>query len=161
VSASPGPGRGSGPSPTAAPEALSRRGLLGLTTGVVGVGLLAGCDLDPGSSSAPPVARTDPDQRLVETARAELRGLIGRLRATDGAAGLVAAHRAQLAALEGRPPASHRRRPLSEEQTVALERRAAERFRHWALVCDNGDLARVLASIAAGIRSQPTLRNAS
>ena len=130
---------------------------------VVGAGILGGCDLDPGASSSPASsASPDPDQKIVEAARAELSGLLVRLSATGGAASLVACHRAQLAALQGRPPSTTRTaRPLKADQVVARERRAAEQFAHWALTCQNGDLARVLASVAAGIRMQPVLRKAS
>ena len=144
---------------------LSRRALLRLggAAGVIGAGLLSGCDLDPRSSSTPAEApQPDPDQRIVEAARAELSGLILRLSATAGAGPLVACHRAQLAALDGDPPSTTRRgRPLTPTQTVSRERRAAERFTRWAITCQNGDLARVLASVAAGIRMQPVLGEAS
>jgi hypothetical protein len=143
---------------------VSRRSLLHLggAAGIVGAGLVGGCDLDPRSSSAPVVQPpADPDQDIVEAARKELAGLLARLSATTGTASLVACHRAQLAALDGTPPATRRRRPLTAAQAVARERRAAERFTHWALACQNGDLARVLASVAAGIRMQPVLREAS
>jgi hypothetical protein len=122
-------------------------------------GLLSGCDLDPGSSSQPPAIRAaDPDEHIVDAARAELVALLVRLAATPGTASLAACHRAQLAALEGDPPAATRRgRRLGPHALVARERRAAQRFTHWALACANGDLARVLASVAAGIRMQPVL----
>jgi hypothetical protein len=130
---------------------------------VVGAAALSGCDLDPSSSSAPPPpARPDPDQRIVDAARAELSTLIVRLRATRGAGTLVAAHRVQLAALDGEPPPATRRgRPLPRERVGDRERRAAARFTHWALICQNGDLARLLASVATGIRMQPVVRGAS
>lgn len=144
---------------------LSRRALLRLggAAGVLGAGLLGGCDLDPGSSSTPAAEPPpDPDQHIVEAARAELSGLVRRLSATAGAGSLVVAHRVQLAALDGDPPSTTQRgRPLTPAQTVAREHRAAERFTRWAVTCQNGDLARVLASIAAGIRMQPVLRDAS
>ena len=131
--------------------------------GFLGAGVVSGCDLDPGSSSKPVgVPRPDPDQRIVEAARAELSGLVLRLSATGGAGSLVATHLAQLAALQGDPPSTTRRsRPLTPARTVARERRAVERFTRWALTCQNGDLARVLASVAAGIRMQPVLRESS
>ncbi len=95
---------------------------------------------------------------MVTAARAELSGLIARLSATTGTAALVACHRAQLAAIGGGPPATTRRsRPLSPAATVARERRAVARFTHWASTCTDGDLARVLASVAAGIRMQSVL----
>jgi hypothetical protein len=144
---------------------LSRRAVIrsGSVLGVVGAAGLSGCDLDPTSSSAPPkAAPPDPDQDIVDSARAELSGLIGRLSATHGTGSLLAVHRVQLAALDGDNPSNTRRgRGLSPSQVVARERRAADRFTHWALMCQNGDLARVLASVATGIRMQPTLRGAS
>jgi hypothetical protein len=144
---------------------LSRRAVLrsGGVVAVVGAALLSGCDLDPTSSSAPPAATPpDPDQDIVESARAELSGLIRRLSATDGAGALVAVHRTQLAALDGHPPRATRRgRALSPADVVQRERRAADRFTHWALTCGNGDLARVLASVATGIRMQPVVRGAA
>lgn len=144
---------------------LSRRGLLrvaglGGVVGALGAGSLTACDLDPSSSSEPRVvASPDPDQRLVEAARAELRGLIRRLPATGGTATLVETHRQQLAALQGEPPNASAHRRLSRAQVAAREHRAADRFTHWALSAQNGDLARVLASVAAGIRMQPVLRD--
>jgi hypothetical protein len=144
---------------------LSRRALLRAagSTGVVGAVLLGGCDLGTDSSSTPrAVPPTDPDEHIVEAARAELRGLLTRLSATSGAASLVACHRIQLAALQGDPPPTTRRsRALTPVETVARERRAADRFTRWALTCQNGDLARVLASVAAGIRMQPVLRGSA
>jgi hypothetical protein len=144
---------------------VSRRGLLRLggAAGLVGAGVLGGCDLGPGSSSSAPVVEPpDPDQHVVDAARAELRALLARLGATPGTASLIACHHAQLTALQGDPPArTHRSRGLTPAQTATRERLAAERFGHWALTCEGGDLARVLACIAAGIRMQPVLRDAS
>lgn len=144
---------------------FSRRDLLrvvgvGGAAGALGAGALAGCDLDPGSSSKPPaVPPPDPDQDIVDAARAELQTLLARLPATTGTASLVACHRRQLAALEGDPPPVRRNsRPFTDAQVAARERRAAARFTHWALTCENGDLARLLASIAAGISMQPVLQ---
>jgi hypothetical protein len=139
---------------------LSRRAFLRAGgIGLVGAVALTGCDLDPDGAAAPSSAPSpDPDQRVVESARRELRVLVSRLSAT-GATALVAVHRAQLAALQGDPPpTTARSRPLTPAQTVVREQRAAERFTGWAKTCQNGDLARVLASIAAGIRMQPVLR---
>ncbi len=144
---------------------MSRRALLraGGATSIVGAALLGGCDLGRDSSSAPSVVPPpDPDQHIVDAARAELRGLLTRLSATSGAASLVACHRLQLAALQGDPPPTTRRsRAFTPAETLARERRAAGRFTRWAITCQNGDLARVLASVAAGIRMQPVLRDAA
>jgi hypothetical protein len=142
-------------------DAVSRRALLRLggVGSLLGAGALGGCDLDPGSPSAPSPARPDPDQHIVDAARAELRGLVARLSATTGTSSLVACHLTQLQALSGDPPRTTQRATgFTPAQTAAREHRAAERFTHWALACQNGDLARVLASVAAGIRMQPLPR---
>ncbi len=140
---------------------LSRRGLL-LSAGAVTAAGLAGCDLDPSSSRPAAKPSPDPDQAIVTAARAELSGLIASLGTTPGTAALVAVHQVQLAALQGEPPSTTAAgRPLSRARIVARERRAAGRFTRWAQVAENGDLARVLASVAAGIRMQPVLRGAS
>jgi hypothetical protein len=136
-------------------------GLTGMA-GTLTAGAVTGCDLDLGTSSHPPdVSPRDPDADILDAARSELRGLLARLPSTSGTASLVACHRQQLAVLQGHAPSTGRGRPLTRAQTVARERRAAERFTHWALTCHNGELARVLASVAAGIRMQPVLREAS
>jgi hypothetical protein len=135
-------------------------GLSGIVAALTAGGL-SGCDLDPDTSSQPPeVGPADPDADIVDAARTELRDLLVRLSATSGTGSLVACHRQQLAVLQGHPPAMARGRALTRAQTVARERRAAERFTHWALACHNGDLARILASVAAGIRMQPVLGHA-
>ncbi len=140
---------------------LSRRGLL-LSTGAVAAVALSGCQFDPSSPAPATPPPPDPDQVIVTAAPAELTGLITRLGAATGAASLVAAHRVQLAALGGQPPPlTQRTRPITRAETVARERRAADRFTHWAETCERGDLARVLASVAAGIRMQPLLREAA
>jgi hypothetical protein len=146
-------------------SALSRRGVLcaaRLVAAVAGAGLLAGCRFDPPTPTpvrAP--AAPDPDASLVAAARAELTALIERLSGATGTAGLVACHRTQLIALGGRPPtATPRARPLAPDTVVVRERRAVGRFTHWAVVCSDGDLAALFASVAAGIRMQPVLQGA-
>jgi hypothetical protein len=137
---------------------LARRALL-LSLGAVAAAGLAGCDLDPTSSAPAAQPSPDPDQALVTAARAELSGLITSLGTGAATAALVAVHRVQLAALQGEPPpATGRTRPPSRARIVAREQRAAERFTRWAAGSESGDLARVLASVAAGIRMQPVLR---
>jgi hypothetical protein len=145
---------------------LSRRRLLsaaGLTATVASVGWVAGCRFDPPTATTPNASPTpDPDAAVVDAARAELSGLIGALSTSSGTATLVSCHRAQLAALGGKPPATTTRtRPLAPAARVARERRAVARFTHWAVTCTDGDLARVLASIAAGIAMQPLLQEAT
>jgi hypothetical protein len=137
---------------------LSRRGLLW----VAGASLVGGCRFDPSAPTAPQASATpDPDASLLAAAHAELVLLITRLTASTGTAGLVACHRTQLAALAGEPPpVTTRGRPLTPTGIVIRERRAVARFTHWAVTCRDGDLARVLASVAAGIRMQPELQGA-
>ncbi len=123
---------------------------------------MTGCDLDPTSPKPSPQPAPDPDQAIVLAGRTELSDLIVRLGAGSGTAALVAVHRVQLAALQGEPPSpTQPGRPLTPAQVVTRETRAALRFARWARTCDSGDLARVLGSIAAGIRMQPVLRGAS
>jgi hypothetical protein len=125
---------------------------------VLGAGALTGCDLDPDSSSQPhTVPPPDPDQDILDAARRELRGLLERLPASAGTASLVACHRQQLEALQGDPPTTVRHRTFTPAQIISRERRAADRFARWTLTAQNGDLARVLASVCAGIRMQPEL----
>jgi hypothetical protein len=134
----------------------------GSLAGVLGVGALSGCDLDPDSSSTPQaVPSSDPDQDILDAARAELGGLLERLPKKGSTASLSAIHRQQLEALQGDPPTSVRRPHPPRAWIVKRERRAADRFDQWALDAENGDLARVLASVCAGIRMQPLLREAS
>jgi hypothetical protein len=140
---------------------LPRRGLL-LSAGALAAVALGGCEFDPTSPAPATPAPPDPDLAVVLRARAELTGLITRLGTGPGVASLVAAHRVQLTALGGRPPApTTRTRPLGRAEVVAREHRAADRFTHWAETCERGDLARVLASVAAGIRMQPVLRGSA
>jgi hypothetical protein len=149
-------------SPLSRRDALRVVGL-GSLAGALTTGLLTGCDLDPGSSSKPAAATgPDPDQHIVDAARGELRDLLSGLSPIGSTAPLVAAHRLQLAALDGHPRRHSRRGSAwPTAHAVVRERRAAERFTHWAVTCQNGDLARVLASVAAGIRMQPLLQPAS
>ena len=137
---------------------LRAAGLAGVA-GTLAAGSLTSCDLDPDSSSAPRVVPApDPDQDIVDAARAELAGLLARLPATGRTARLAAVHGEQLEALQGDPPTTVRRRRPDRSWIARRERRAADRFERWALAAQNGDLARVLASVCAGIRMQPELR---
>lgn len=132
---------------------LSRRAVLG-SVGAATAGLaVTGCRFDPAPSAAPTAHPTpDPDARLVTQARSELSALIDHLGGAAAAVTLVAAHRVQLTALGGRHRA-RRRGPaaVGRPQIVARERTAADRFAGWAAAASSGELARLLASIAAGI----------
>lgn len=134
----------------------------GLSFTVAGAGLLGGCRFDPPSPAPVQAPATpDPDASILAAAHAELTTLINRLSASTGAATLVACHRAQLIALGGQvPPVTARARSLTPTAVVVRERRAVTRFTHWAVTCNDGDLAMLLASVAAGIRMQPALQGA-
>jgi hypothetical protein len=132
--------------------------------GATGLSALSGCDLDLGSPTPAATPTPDADERLLTAARAELTTLIARLSVSRGPvsqSGLEQVHRVQLAALGGRPrTGAPRARPLHGAQLVARERVAAARFTAWARAAHSGDLARVLAAVAAGIRMQPVLQGA-
>jgi hypothetical protein len=134
----------------------------GLTATVALGGLMGGCRFDPATPTPPRAsASPDPDASVLAAAHAELSSLISRLTASTGTAALVACHRTQLTALGGQPPSiTVRGRPLTPTETVVRERRAVSRFTHWAGTCSSGDLALVLASVAAGIAMQPVLQGA-
>ena len=146
---------------------LSRRVVVrstGLLT--VATAALSGCDLGTDSSSTPAAPPSpDPDERLLLAARAELGVLIARISASNGPALLTElerVHRTQLRALGGEPrPRPRRAKPLTPAELVAREQVAATRFTTWGRHAQSGDLARVLASIAAGIRMQPLLQDAT
>jgi hypothetical protein len=127
---------------------------------VAGAGLLGGCRFDPPSPAPVQAPATpDPDTSVLAAAHAELTALIKRLSGSSGTATLVACHRAQLTALGGQLPTAVPRTPaLTSAAIVVRERRAVARFTHWAVTCRDGDLARLLASVAAGIRMQPVLQ---
>jgi hypothetical protein len=120
---------------------------------------LGGCDLDlgPGSSSTPAAAPTpDPDERVLLAARAELVVLVERIAASHGLGPLSAleqVHRTQLAALGGeQPTGTGPARAIGPRLLLARERVVSARFTGWAEHARSGDLARVLAAVAAGIR---------
>jgi hypothetical protein len=146
-------------------SALSRREVLsaaGLMAAVAGAELMEGCRFDPPAPApvqAP--ATANPDASVLAAARAELTALINRLSTSNGTAGLLACHRAQLIALGGQvPTAIPHARALTSAAVVVRERRAVGRFAHWAVTCSDGDLATLLASVAAGIGMQPALQAA-
>jgi hypothetical protein len=135
----------------------------GLMAAVAAASLVGGCRFDPPTPApAQAPASPDPDAAVLQAAQAELTALIHRLSASTGTAGLVACHRAQLLALGGPvPPVTRRARALTSTAVVARERLAVARFTHWAVTCRDGDLARLLASVAAGIRMQPVLQGSA
>jgi acyl CoA:acetate/3-ketoacid CoA transferase alpha subunit len=158
--------------------AVSRRALL-TSAGAVTLGgsltqAVTGCRFDPASSdsTAPPsadpssataTAATDADAAIVASARAELAGLVAHLLAGVTSVEnqtLVTFHTVQLKALGAEAPTSTRRR-LTPAALVTQERRTQGRFVHWAEDCQSGELARVLAAVAAGIGMLPVVRGAA
>ena len=137
--------------------------------GVAALGL-AGCTADEpasSSSSASPSTTTateaavpDPDRVALDRAVAITAGLIaGLAEATpviDPARRLAAMHAAHLAALQEAvgasfPPASPPGRPLTAAQLRRRELNAQRELAHLAQEAESGALARVLASMSAGI----------
>ena len=137
--------------------------------GVAALGL-AGCTADEStssSSSASPSATTateaaapDPDRVALDRAVTITAGLIAGLAnaspVIDPARRLAAMHVAHLAALQGAvgasfPPASPPGRPLTAAQLRRRELNAQRELAHLAQEAESGALARVLASMSAGI----------
>lgn len=157
------------------PRPLPRATRRAAVTGAVAVAAgLAGCDLtDPGTpgTSPTPTTAADPDAALVDAVRAELDELFvlvstlsdrsPRLRAP--LAGLLAAHTAHRAVLaqdedaedeDAGPPAVTVPRGDPAElwaMVVPRERQAGARLADWAVAARSGALARLLASMSAGI----------
>ena len=139
-------------------------------SGVAALGL-AGCTADEpasSSSSAVPSATTateaaapDPDRVALDRAVAITAGLIAGLAEAnpgiDPARRLAAMHAAHLAALQdgGRsrrfPPASPPGRPLTAARLRRRELNAQRELARLAQEAESGALARVLASMSAGI----------
>jgi hypothetical protein len=150
---------------------ISRRTALG--GALVGVGVLAGCDLgsdDPASSQAPSAAPEDPDSGLVEQVgedvaatlllieslrrrHASLRGPLGEL---------ARVHEAHLEVLGSRRR-SGRRPPRTNSAAQALTTLSTREKRHQRFLADravaaqSGRLARLLASMSAAVAQQLTL----
>jgi hypothetical protein len=153
-----------------APRTTRRTALGGA---LVGVAVLAGCDLgdlgsdDPDSAPAPSSGAEDPDAGLVEDVVDDavatlmlvetLRSRHGSLRRPLG--GLVRVHDAHLEAL-GSSGRSDRRPPQTSNAGEALALLRARELRHQRLLADrsvaaqSGRLARLLASMSAAVAQQ-------
>lgn len=153
----------------------TRRAALGgaAATLGVGVGTLAGCDLDPDSSGPEPADEpaADPDTALVDTVLAELRDLTdlvsgvgaahaGLRRAMTGLRDLHLAHREALGDEPGDEPSGAGQLDPRTGPTQALaqvrsrERRTQGRLADWAVAAQSGALARLLACMSAGVAQQ-------
>lgn len=160
----------------------SRRAVLvGLGAVVLG-GSTAACDLPgPGGNTDVPDEKPDPDRRRVETARAQAEELLALVEATalthpelaPRLSGLTECHRAHLRVLDEdededragdapTPPPSSATPPPSPSpvaspeaalrQLVARERAHVTALGTEAGMAESGALARLLASMAAGIQ---------
>jgi hypothetical protein len=157
-------------SPPPAPR-LTRRTTLG--GALAGVAVLAGCDLgsdDPGSDRAPSAEPDDPDTGLVETVADDIVAtwqLVESLRRRHESlrrplSGVARLHEAHLEAL-GSDARSGRRPAPGGNARQALARLRARELRHQRLLADqavaaqSGRLARLLASMSAGVAQQLAL----
>ena len=132
---------------------------------------MTGCDLgdppaaDPPSASAAPAA--DPDAALVEAVIAELDELVALVTAAAAArpglapglaayAALHQAHRSTLPDREGEPARPRISGSAGEvaDRVRRREGQARRRLADWALAAESGALARLLASMSAGIAAQ-------
>lgn len=128
---------------------------------VAGVAALAGCDPEPAARpGATPEA--DPDTALVDAVRAELGEVAGLVAAAAGrpqlrerVTALLALHAAHLEAIEGDPPTPSTP-PAGPPAQVwatlsARERQLQRRLADWSVRAESGALARLLASMSAGV----------
>ena len=144
---------------------------------LVGVVVLAGCDLgsgDPASAPAPSVDPDDPDAGLVENVVDDVvatRQLVETLRRRHGSlrrplGGLAQVHDAHLEALGSSrrsDQGSGRRSPPTSNAAEALVVLRARELRHQRLLVErataaqSGRLARLLASMSAAVAQQLTV----
>ncbi len=134
------------------------------------LGLGAGCDLDrrPTETAPTPTAPDDGDSQLVATVTAELlelAALVARTRAdhpglvpaTEHLRALHAAHLELLGSEAGVAPAAPRSPAKPGAALSALrarERRARSQLADWSVAAESGALARLLASMSAGVAQQ-------
>ena len=123
------------PTPVVTPAAATRRTTIGAL--LLGLGAVAGCDLDPSTGNA------DGSQRAVGEPMAAL----GRL------------HDAQAAALDAAPSTASATSPgpTFADPAAALravqrrEQRLEKRLVDWSVAARSGALARLLAAMSAGV----------
>jgi len=143
--------------PLGCPPPLTRRTALG--GAVAGVVVLTGC----GEHAPRGVPEVDPDGALVDRAAAELDELVALVAAAGATrplrrvlAPFEALHRAHRAVLPAGSPSDAPPRvtgTADEDFRLVLRReeQARARFARWALAAESGPLARLLASMSAGI----------
>jgi hypothetical protein len=152
---------------------LTRR--TALTSGAVGLLLVAGCDLDDadsaprsGSSTDTPTPAADPDAALVDSALDEMRSLWALVddlgdaypRLARSMHQLRRMHTAHIEALDGELPSHPGGATVSTvpSQPISTVRRAETRLQRnlvdSAMAAQSGTLARLLASMSAAISQQ-------
>lgn len=137
---------------------LTRRTTLALPVGVglgvaSGVVVVAGCeDGSDGTGGPVPTAtpEQDPDAALVTRVLGEL-SAAQRHASSAGAAGLVALHRAHIAALDGTTVGTAVRRPVPVGDLQRRERRLQRHLVEAAMAAEGGALAGLLASMSAAV----------
>ena len=156
------------PTPVVTPAAATRRTTIGAL--LLGLGVVAGCDLDPstGDAGSSPQATVDPDVGLVRDVLAEISAVAGLVSSAGAAhpplgdpmAALGRLHDAQAAALDAGPSAGSAtaaQAPTFADPSAALRavRRREQRLEHmlvdWSVAARSGALARLLASMSAGV----------
>ena len=156
------------PTPVATPAAATRRTTIGAL--LLGLGVVAGCDLDPSSGDAggSPQATVDPDVALVRDVLDEIAAVAGLVSSVGAAhpplgdpmAALGRLHDAQAAALDAAPSdgsATTSPGPTFADPAAALravrrrEQRLQDRLVDWSVAARSGALARLLASMSAGV----------
>ncbi len=152
--------------PVPGPRATRRTAIGGALAGAVA---LAGCDLDPPAADPPSSSSTattsgDPDTALVDAVIAELDELVALVTEAADRRPLLAPELAALAALHQ----AHRDVLPERDGDVAVPRitgsprdvgdlvrrralQARSRLADWAVAAESGALARLLASMSAGV----------
>lgn len=155
--------------PVPGPGATRRSAIGGV---LAGAAVLTGCDVDPRSAdpvSPSPATVADPDSALVDAVVAELDELVALVTAaTDGRpvlapqlAAFAALHQAHRSVLPDRDAGPQRPRVAGSAREVAdrvrvRELQARARLADWAVAAESGALARLLASMSAGIAAHLT-----
>lgn len=154
------------PTPVVTPAAATRRTTLGAL--LLGLGAVAGCDLGSSTGDADPSAgaTVDPDVGLVHDVLAEIAAVAGLVSSVGAAhaplgdpmAALGRMHDAHAAALDAAPPSTaSASAPGFANAAAALRavRRREQRLEHqlvdWSVAARSGALARLLASMSAGV----------
>lgn len=152
--------------PVPGPRATRRTAIGGALTGAV---VLAGCDLDPPAADPPsspttPTTSDDPDSVLVDAVIAELDELVALVTEAAERRPLLAPELAAFAALHQ----AHRQVLPERDGDVAApritgsprdvgdlvrnrEHQTQSRLADWAVAAESGALARLLASMSAGV----------